>query len=325
MHQAPVGLACPEQDGDAFERRATEGGVDHRSDRSPHLVVGVGGGQHAGGAIVARDRTYISRRRLDTEAGERASHAGVGSLRAGDADDDGGGACLGHGGDETGLPLEQILREMDDDVPELAAHPGRLASRGVERRFGQIGLVVPALAQDCPRLPAQAHHVGGPASSRRQPLETTGRDVGQFPEGGHQRGLGSRVLGHRREQTRVATQHLAQGGSKHRGRHRAALLGCQAGRPEQLGQPVGGEERHRRHARTPSVHRTQRAARQRPPGGHADVVGGHDHRHGGQGIALLGCRNGASQRQEGGASIRSGHDVEGHVARLCTRYDSVGR
>ena len=88
----------------------------------------------------------LSCRQLDPEASERASHAGVGSLGTGDADDHRGGAGLGHGGDETGLPLEQILREVDDDVAELAAHPGGLAPHRVDGTFGQVGLVVPAVA-----------------------------------------------------------------------------------------------------------------------------------------------------------------------------------
>ena len=77
MHQAAVRLAHTEQDGDAFERRAATGGVDHRPDRRPHLVVGVGRGEHrwrrrapgaAGTSVAAARHRRASERRTPASA-----------------------------------------------------------------------------------------------------------------------------------------------------------------------------------------------------------------------------------------------------------------
>ena len=266
----------------------------------------------------------IGRGRLDTDAGERAPDAGVGCLRPGDAGDHRGGADLGDGGDETGLPLEQILGEVDDHVAELAPHPRRLGRTASTAASVRSASSYQPARRTSPSLATEPHHVAGSPAGPRQRLEAPGGDVGQLPEGRHERGLGGRVLGHGREQARVAAQHPAQGGGEHRGRHRATSLGRQTRRPEQLGQPVDGEEGHRRHTRTAVAHRPERTAGQGPPGGHTDVVGRHDHRDRGQRIALLGRGDGTPQRLEGGAPVRGGHDVEGHVARLCTGCDTQG-
>ena len=50
LEQAAVGLLGGVEHRNAVERGTGADGVDHRSHRCPHLVVGIGRGEDAGGA-----------------------------------------------------------------------------------------------------------------------------------------------------------------------------------------------------------------------------------------------------------------------------------
>jgi hypothetical protein len=170
--------------------------------------------------------------------------------------------------------------------------------------------VVPVAGQPVAGPLVEADDVVRPAAVAGQGEESVLAHVGQLGEGGDQRGLGGGVLGDRTEDARVVPQGPAQRGGDDRRRHRAATGRGQRWGPEQLGQPISGEERHGRHP-GPGA-RPQPPGGQDPSGGHADVVAGHDDADRGQRIAALGGGYGGAQPLQRGTAVGSRQDLEGH-------------
>ena len=97
----------------------------------------------------------------------------------------------------------------------------------------------------------QPDHVGGPLAAPGQRIEGAVGEVAQLLVGRHQGGLGGGMAGDRSEDPGLPGQGGAQGGGDDRRGDRPATAPGQLGRPEQLGQPVDGEEGHGSHAGAP--------------------------------------------------------------------------
>ncbi len=318
VHEAPVGLVGPVQDGDALERGAVERGPHHVADGGPDLVVGVGGAEDLrapGGDRQRHRHRFIGGGECGAEACQRAVDAGVGVVAARHAHHDRGRPFGRDGGQQRGLAAQQVLREIHHDVAQLGGQaPARVRGQGGHRRVGEVGLVVPAAVQPGAGLAAEAHDVVRAPPRTCELGQAALAGVGQLGERGHQRRLGGRVLGHRGEDAGVGPQLAPQGGGDHRRRHRPPAGRGQPGRAQQLGQPVGGEEGHRGHPRArPTVAQAGRG--QGPAGGHAHVVGGHDHGHGRERDTVLGGGHGGAQTGQRRAAVRGGEDLEGHSSK----------
>jgi hypothetical protein len=332
VHQPGVGLLGGEQDGHALQRRARPGGVDHGPHRGADLVVGVGRGEHPGGAgrhrpggiriAAARPRAHTPTRaggdaphvagvvgQRQAEAGQRSSDAHVGPGHTGEPGDHRGGRGRGGVGEQGGGPPGEVLREVDHEV---AQRGGRARPEGVAGRVDEVGLVVPARRQQRPRLAEQPHHVGRPGAGGGQAVERARRQVGQLTRRRDQRFLGGRVLGHGAEHAGLVAQGAAERGGDDRVRHGPAPRRRQGGSAQQLGQPERREERDADDARAPTAHRPPGRC-QRPPGGDAHVVGGHDDRDRGERLVGLGQCDDARQGVEGRGSVCRPHELNRHA------------
>ncbi len=272
--QAGVGLGAGVEHGDAVEAGAGPDGVDHGPHGGPHLVVGVGGG----------DAPRCARR--SREWGRRCGPAPAGSppsratevrpprrrRRAMPAQSghDGGGQVLGQRRQEPGAVLGERAgaggprgrpgRRRRADPARVAAASSRSSSSD------QLRL------EAGPGRPVQAHHLGGPGAGGGEGVEGARGEVAQLSVGGHQGGLGGRVLGDRGEQPGAGGQLGPHRRGQHRRGHRAPSGGRQHAGAQELGQPVGGEEGDRR----------QPDARARPParGPPRPAAGGRPRRRG---------------------------------------------
>ena len=158
-----------------------------------------------------------------------------------------------------------------------------------------------------------------------QRREGGGGEVAQLPVGAHERRLGGRVLGHGREQPGLGGQLGPHRRGQHRRGHRPPALPGQRGRAEQLGQPVGGEERDRGQAHA----RCRRPARASPRTAAAATAtptwfDGTTTVTGASGSPALPSAT-ASRRAQGRLRpVRGPHHAQRHGARLGGRCDSDG-
>jgi hypothetical protein len=198
-------------------------------------------------------------------------------------------------GEQFGLALEQVLRKVDHDVAELVGQsPARRRPECRQSGAGEVGLVVPVGGQQPAGLLADPNDIVGAAAAGRERGPTLGRHVGQLGEHRHQGQLGGGVLGHRSEHAGVGAQRPAQRGGDDRRRDRSAPGAGERRRAEQLGQPVGREEGHRRHPAATPRHGAEPAAGKQAPSRHPDVVARHHHGDGGQRVAGLGAGDGGA-------------------------------
>ena len=246
MDQGGVMGAGAVDDGDAFERRTASGQADDRLDSGPHLLIAVRCGDHpqlrrAGElwpGAVSLEQVGLP---VPAEPGERPQDAGVGIGDAREAGQHGDRGPVGQGAEEAGRALAELLRQEDDDAPETSGH-GVLAGQLVGGRGHEVGFVVP-LGQAGLHALVDGDDGGGLARRACKRGQRRRREVGQLLVGGHHRLLRGRVVAHPGEHPSVALQLLLHRDQEHRVRHRPAALGGEGGGAEQLGQPVGGDER----------------------------------------------------------------------------------
>ena len=224
------------------------------------------------------------------QAAKGRQHLGIGGGDAGDPHDGGGGDVLGQRRQQAAGVLGDPLREVDDQRTELGrgSPPGRGGGR-VE----QVLLVRPSRRHPRPHGAVEAHDLAGSGAAAGQRVEGGGGAVPQLAVGGDQGGLGGGVLAHRREEAGVGGQLGPHRRGQHGGGHGAAAGGGERRCPQQLGQPVRGDEGDGGHAGARAGDRAQPAGGEEAPAGHADVVRRDDDGDRLEGLAPLGLRDGA--------------------------------
>ena len=278
-------------------------GVDDGPDRRPDLVVGVGGGDDAG--AVGRDRAPAAatgrrrrrpirrrggRRRRRPRRRPRASPVAPASTVTARASASGARA----GGRSW---RDSRWGRWTTTAPSSAGAPP-----------GAGGSAAAARAGPPRRTSAARGGPGRPGGGARRPRPAA-LVRGQRVEGAGRRGRaarGRRRPGRPRWPGARRPARTAPASAASAARRAAASTGVDTGRrpapasaggAEQLGQAVGGEEgdgghaRRRRRRTGPSV-----PDGQEPPGGHADVVGGHDDGDRRQRVAALGGATARPQR-----------------------------
>ena len=248
---------------------------------------------------------------LDPEAGQRRAHGGVGARVAGGARDHGDGHAGGQGAHHRRRWWCEVLRQVDDDRTEIGEQRRALGD-GVDRRVHEVTLVVPRRFERRAHGAAEPHDVGRPAAGTRQCVERGRVERGELAVGVDERGLGGGMLGHRPEHPGRVGEDGAHRGGEHRGGHRASARAREAGRPQQFGQAVRGDERDPGDAVGALGDPAEGAARQQAASSDPHVVRGDDHGHRRERIALLARDHRVEQRTRRRLAVGDGHEGRRH-------------
>ena len=246
VHEAGVRLGRAVQDRHALERHTVAHRVDDQAHHGAHLVVGVRrrddarvAASGATAALVGVDgrprggpapsRTPASARGAPVSAGDDGHRHACRRARARSRR---AGGC------------GQLLREVDDDRAEVGEQR-RAVGDGVDRGVHQVALVVP-LGRRARSRAARAMRTTSAARATRARERIERGVVERRAARGRRRPARPRWRDARRPAANTpgaSASTRADGGGEHRGGHRAPARAREAGRTQQLGQPVGGEER----------------------------------------------------------------------------------
>ena len=294
---------------------------DQPHDRT-HLVVGVGG-RHDPGGRTEIDGCVGRVGRGEPEARQRGPHRGVGAGPTGEPGDDGGGHVPAEHGEEPCRGARQLLGEVHDDGAEIGEQRDAVVD-GDDRGIHEVALVVPPGCELAACPARDADDVGRPPPGAHQRIERLVVDRRELAVGVDERSLGGRVLGDGGEHAGRVGEDRADRGREDRRGHGAAVRTRQARRADELGQPVGGEEGDAGDAVAALGDPPEGAAREQPPCGHADVVGGDHHGDRGERIALLPRDDRVEQRPGCRVAVGHGHEVDGHRPGSYGRRVSAG-
>jgi hypothetical protein len=305
VHEARVRLGRAVEDRHPFERHSVDERRHDEANGGPYFVVGIRRRHDLGGMRGTGAGTV----ELETEAPDRGGNSCVGALDACDARDHPDRCVLGDCAQQSGAGHRQLLWQVQHDRAQIPEDRGPVPYRG-HRRVHQVALVVPPGRERGARSAIHANDVGRTAARAHEAVERNVVALGELAVCGDERLLCCRVLRDRGEHARLARECPAHRGAEHRCGHRSTAGRGEAGRAEQLRDPVDGEEGDARDAGAAIGHAPERARPEHPARRHADVVRGDDDAHRRERLAVLACRDRVAQRTSGREAVRDGDEVD---------------
>ncbi len=311
VQESGVRLVGAVQDRHPFERHTGRHGIDDAAHDCPDLVVGI-----------RRAHDFRTERRLDardlavvqrgTDPGEARSHRRVGAGNAGHAGDHRRRDVRCELAEQSSHRCAPSLRQEAHDRSDVAQQRRSLGNDS-GRDAHEIVLVVPVAREQRFRRSMDPDHLVGAHVLRGEHVELLVVEVGELAVRRHQRLLGGRMRGDRREDAGRPAQHPAHRRGDHGRRHRPAPRGRAPWCGQQLGEPVHGEERDTDD--TPAVcrQRTELAGREQAARSDTDGVRRHDDGDGRERLVVLGARHGVVQALRRGAAVRGPDDGDAHA------------